>query len=163
RPPGPRVADLGVGPVRGLPGAAAWALRRGDPVRRGDAHGHRAAGTGAQQHPAGPRPRARLHAHGRRHGDDRLRRRHADRRPRPPPVTAGSPLLRLVPPRRLAPLSRPSASPTPSVVLMGVVLGHGADADPAATTAPAIHESLATAREAGRELAVIVSCVGTAG
>lgn len=50
-----------------------------------------------------------------------------------------------------------------SVVLMDVVLGHGADVDPAASIAPAIRDALSTAGNAGHDLAVIVACVGTSG
>lgn len=59
---------------------------------------------------------------------------------------------------RLEHLAKVAADPAVGVVLMDVVLGHGSDADPAATLAPAIRD----AREA-RDLAVVIACVGTAG
>jgi len=60
-------------------------------------------------------------------------------------------------------LASTAAETSTSVVLMDVVLGHGADADPAASTAPHIREALESARAAGREIAIVVSCVGTNG
>lgn len=77
-------------------------------------------------------------------------------------MTAGRPHPMIDPTIRLEHLARTAKDPDTSVVLMDVVLGHGADADPAATIAPAIRAALAEAREAGRELAVLVACVGTA-
>ncbi|MEZ5091622.1 hypothetical protein [Nocardioides sp.] len=59
---------------------------------------------------------------------------------------------------RLEHLARVAADPETAVLLLDVVLGHGAQADPAADLAPAI----AAARE-GRSLPVVVACVGTAG
>jgi FdrA protein len=44
-----------------------------------------------------------------------------------------------------------------------VVLGHGADPDPAVSLAPAVRAARATAAADGRELAVVVSLCGTAG
>src|SRR5699024_2047577 len=58
-------------------------------------------------------------------------------------------------------LANTAGEATTSVVLMDVVLGHGADADPAASTAPHIREALQRARANGRDLAIIISCVGT--
>lgn len=58
-------------------------------------------------------------------------------------------------------LAATAGEATTSVVLMDVVLGHGADAAPAASTAPHIREALQSARSAGRDLAIIISCVGT--
>jgi FdrA protein len=57
---------------------------------------------------------------------------------------------------RLEHLARAAADPETGVLLLDVVLGHGAEPDPAALLAPAI----AGAR-ASRELPVVVSCVGT--
>lgn len=76
-------------------------------------------------------------------------------------MTAGRPHPMIDPTIRLEYLARTAQDPATSVVLMDVVLGHGADADPAATTAPAIRAALEAARGAGRELAVLVACVGT--
>lgn len=47
------------------------------------------------------------------------------------------------------------------VVLLDVVLGHGAHPDPAAAHAPVVRDALAAARGAGRDLDVVVSLVGT--
>lgn len=58
-------------------------------------------------------------------------------------------------------LARTAREGDASVVLLDVVLGHGAEADPAATLAPAIASAITTARGDGRELAVVVACLGT--
>jgi FdrA protein len=50
-----------------------------------------------------------------------------------------------------------------AVLLLDVVLGHGAAVDPAGDVAPAIEAARAAARAAGRGLAVVASVVGTAG
>jgi FdrA protein len=57
---------------------------------------------------------------------------------------------------RLEHLARVAADPATGVVLLDVVLGHGAEADPAGSLAPAI-----AAARAERDLPVVVSCVGT--
>ena len=49
------------------------------------------------------------------------------------------------------------ADPTTAVLLLDIVLGHGAMDDPAGALAPAIEEGLAQARESGREVAVITT------
>ncbi|QYJ02889.1 hypothetical protein KUV85_11140 [Nocardioides panacisoli] len=59
---------------------------------------------------------------------------------------------------RLEHLSRAAADPETGVLLLDVVLGHGAESDPAASLAPAIREA-----RAQREIPVVVACVGTAG
>ncbi|HEU4913513.1 MAG TPA: FdrA family protein [Actinomycetes bacterium] len=51
---------------------------------------------------------------------------------------------------------------SPGVLLMDVVLGHGAHPDPAAELAPAIESALAAARDAGHDLAVVVSLCAAA-
>ncbi|MGO1165567.1 MAG: DUF1116 domain-containing protein, partial [Janibacter sp.] len=76
-------------------------------------------------------------------------------------MTAGRAHPMIDPTIRLEHLAKTAQDPTASVVLMDVVLGHGADADPAATAGPAIRDALATARADGRDLAVLVACVGT--
>jgi FdrA protein len=48
------------------------------------------------------------------------------------------------------------------VLLLDVVLGHGAHADPASELAPAIADARRRAADAGRDLAVVVSLCGTA-
>ncbi|MGH8777294.1 MAG: FdrA family protein [Jiangellaceae bacterium] len=64
---------------------------------------------------------------------------------------------------RAARLVDEGADPTCAVVLLDVVLGHGAHPDPAAELEPAIRQARATAAGGGRDLAVVVSLVGTAG
>ncbi|WP_205855701.1 hypothetical protein [Phytoactinopolyspora endophytica] len=56
-----------------------------------------------------------------------------------------------------------AGDPTCSVLLLDVVLGHGAHPDPAAELGPVIGEAQLTAARDGRELPVVVSLVGTAG
>ena len=48
-----------------------------------------------------------------------------------------------------------------AVVLLDVVLGHGAHEDPAGELVPALGEAQRSAREAGRELAIVASACGT--
>jgi FdrA protein len=62
---------------------------------------------------------------------------------------------------RLEHLSRAAADPDTAVLLLDVVLGHGAEPDPAATLAPAVARARERARETGRDLPVVVACVGT--
>ncbi|EID55992.1 succinyl-CoA synthetase subunit alpha [Saccharomonospora xinjiangensis] len=57
---------------------------------------------------------------------------------------------------RLDHLAKVAADPDTAVVLVDVVLGHGAEPDPAATLAPAI----AAARQQ-RQVPIVVTCVGT--
>jgi FdrA protein len=54
-------------------------------------------------------------------------------------------------------------SPQTGVLLLDLVLGHGAHPDPAAPLAAAIREARATAHAAGRRLLAVASVVGTAG
>ena len=75
-------------------------------------------------------------------GDDRL--------------TAGRPHPMIDPTLRLERFAREAADPSVGVVLLDVVLGHGADPDPAASLAPAV-------RAARDDVAVVVSLCGTAG
>jgi FdrA protein len=79
-------------------------------------------------------------------------------------VTTGSPAGRphpmIDPTLRLERLAQEAADPAVAVVLLDVVLGHGADPDPAASLAPAVRAALAAA---GRDLAVVVSLCGTDG
>lgn len=66
---------------------------------------------------------------------------------------------------RLEQIAREAASADASgrVLLLDVVLGHGAHPDPAAELAPALASAIATARAVGRDLAAVVSLCGTAG
>jgi FdrA protein len=54
-----------------------------------------------------------------------------------------------------------AADPTVAVLLVDVVLGFGAHADPAAELAPVLSEAQHTAQAAGRHLAIIAVVVGT--
>ena len=54
-----------------------------------------------------------------------------------------------------------AADPETAVILLDVVLGHGAHADPASELAPAIRQALDLARQQGRHLDVIAVVVGT--
>jgi succinyl-CoA synthetase alpha subunit len=56
-----------------------------------------------------------------------------------------------------------AADPTAGVLLLDVVLGHAAHPDPAAELAPAIRAAHERATADGREVAVVVSLVGTSG
>lgn len=62
---------------------------------------------------------------------------------------------------RLEHLARAARDPRTAVVLMDVVLGHGAEPDPAGLLAPAVAAAVAEATSAGRHLRVVVACVGT--
>lgn len=62
---------------------------------------------------------------------------------------------------RLDYLARTVADPATAAILMDVVIGHGSEADPAAALAPAITQAIAAARESGRDLPVVVACIGT--
>ncbi len=78
-------------------------------------------------------------------------------------MTQGRPHPMIDPTIRLEHLSKVAANPKVRVVLMDVVLGHGADADPAGSLAPAIKAAHETAQADGRELSIVLSCVGTSG
>lgn len=77
--------------------------------------------------------------------------------------TAGRPHPMIDPTLRLALLGEQAADPAVSVVLLDVVLGHGADPDPALTLAPAIRGAIESAAHGGRALSVVVALCGTAG
>ena len=49
------------------------------------------------------------------------------------------------------------------MLLLDVVLGYGANADPAGELAPALADAARTARDDGRQLALVVSLCGTDG
>jgi FdrA protein len=63
---------------------------------------------------------------------------------------------------RLERIGVEARDPACAVLLLDVVLGHGADPDPAARLAPAISDARRTAAADGRDLAVVVSLCGTA-
>ena len=73
-------------------------------------------------------------------------------------LTAGRAHPMIDPTLRLEHLARVATDASTAVVLMDVVLGHGAEADPSASLAPAIR---AARDSAGRDLPVVVACVGT--
>jgi succinyl-CoA synthetase alpha subunit len=62
---------------------------------------------------------------------------------------------------RLDRIAAEAADPAVTVLLLDVVLGHGAHPDPASELAPAIDEARSAAPAAGRELAVVVSLCAT--
>lgn len=62
---------------------------------------------------------------------------------------------------RLRRLRQEAADPEVSLILLDVVLGEGAHADPAGELAPAISRAIEEAREGGRELDVAVVVIGT--
>jgi FdrA protein len=64
---------------------------------------------------------------------------------------------------RLERIAQEAADPACAVLLMDVVLGYGANADPAYELAPAIAGARETARARGRDLAVVVSLCGSRG
>lgn len=64
---------------------------------------------------------------------------------------------------RLERIAAEAAREDTRVLLLDVVLGHGAHADPASELAPAIADARARATEAGRDLAVVVSLCGSSG
>ncbi|MGZ4596840.1 MAG: FdrA family protein [Actinomycetes bacterium] len=63
---------------------------------------------------------------------------------------------------RVARIAEEAADPGCAVLLLDVVLGYGANADPAAELAPAIAAARARAADDGRDLAVVVSLIGSA-
>ena len=62
---------------------------------------------------------------------------------------------------RLDHLARTAADPATAAILLDVVLGHGSEGDPAAALAPAIAQAIAAARKSGRDIPVVVACIGT--
>jgi FdrA protein len=62
---------------------------------------------------------------------------------------------------RMERIAREAADPTCGVLLLDLVLGHGAHPDPAGELADAVRSARATAHAAGRALPVVVSLTGT--
>lgn len=58
-------------------------------------------------------------------------------------------------------LAKEAADPETAVILLDIVLGHGAHADPASVMAPAIGAAHETARRAGRRIAIVGFVCGT--
>ena len=76
--------------------------------------------------------------------------------------TLGRPHPMIDPTVRLALLTDQAEDPEVSVVLLDVVLGHGAEPDPARRLAPAVAAAIDTAEADGRVLSVVVCLCGTA-
>ncbi len=76
-------------------------------------------------------------------------------------LTGGRAHPMIDPSLRLEHLDRAVDDSHTALILMDVVLGHGAEADPAASLAPAIASALARAHGAGRDIAIVIACVGT--
>ena len=74
-------------------------------------------------------------------------------------MTVGRAHPMIDPTLRLDALAEAAADPGTAALLLDVVLGHGAQDDPAADLAPAIRE----ARRAGGDLPVVLACIGTDG
>ncbi len=77
--------------------------------------------------------------------------------------TVGRPHPMIDPRLRNETIEETAADPTVAVILLDVVLGTGAHADPAGVLVPAIENAQATARAAGRRVAVVASVCGTEG
>jgi FdrA protein len=65
------------------------------------------------------------------------------------------------PAARIAEIGRAAADPGTAVILLDVVLGHGAAADPAGDLAPALEAGRRSARAHGRDIALVATVVGT--
>ncbi len=76
-------------------------------------------------------------------------------------LTGGRAHPMIDPTLRLDHLARQAADPQTGCLLMDVVLGHGAEDDPAGSLAPAVRQAIESARAEGRELPVVIACVGT--
>ncbi len=77
-------------------------------------------------------------------------------------LTVGRAHPMIDPTLRLDALAEAGADPRVRVVLLDVVLGHGAHPDPAAAHAPAVRAAIDAAAADGRVLHVVVTLVGTA-
>ncbi|CAN5650495.1 acyl-CoA synthetase FdrA [soil metagenome] len=62
---------------------------------------------------------------------------------------------------RIKRLHQEAADPETAIILLDVVLGDGAHADPASELAPAIGDAIASAQQAGRHLQIVAVVVGT--
>jgi FdrA protein len=76
-------------------------------------------------------------------------------------LTTGRPHPMIDQTLRLERIAQEAADPSCAVLLLDVVLGYGAHRDPASELAPSIEAARETARRAGRDLAVVVSLVGS--
>jgi FdrA protein len=77
--------------------------------------------------------------------------------------TVGRPHPMIDPRLRNEHLTAAAADPSTAVILLDVVLGHGANADPAGALASAIQAARADAAREGRRFAVVASVCGTSG
>jgi FdrA protein len=77
-------------------------------------------------------------------------------------LTVGRAHPMIDPTLRLDAITAAADDPRVRVLLLDVVLGHGAHSDPASAHAPAIEQALATARSLGHDLDVVVTLVATA-
>lgn len=77
--------------------------------------------------------------------------------------TAGRPHPMIDPSARVQPVLEAGARPDVGVLLVDLVLGHGASADPATPLAEAVVTARSTAAADGRELVVVGSVCGTTG
>jgi len=75
--------------------------------------------------------------------------------------TLGRPHPMIDPTERLAAIARAAKDPTVAVLLLDVVLGFGAHADPAGVLVPAIRAAQATAKRNGRVLPIVCFVCGT--
>jgi succinyl-CoA synthetase alpha subunit len=78
-------------------------------------------------------------------------------------LTVGRAHPMIDPSLRLEAIRQAAADERVGVLLLDVVLGHGAHADPAAGLAPVLRDAIGTARAAGRRLDVVVSLTATSG
>lgn len=62
---------------------------------------------------------------------------------------------------RLRRLAKEASDPRVAVIVLDIVLGHGAHPDPASELGPAVEEALSRARRKGRHLSVVVCVTGT--
>jgi FdrA protein len=76
-------------------------------------------------------------------------------------MTVGRAHPMIDPTLRLEQMVRAADDPSTAVLLLDVVLGHGAQEDPAADLAPAIRSAIRCAFDAGRALPVVIACIGT--
>jgi len=78
-------------------------------------------------------------------------------------LTQGRPHPMIDPSLRIDRIHQEGADATCAVLLLDLILGHGAHLDPAGELAEAITEAKTSARQRGRELPVVISLIGTAG
>jgi FdrA protein len=94
-------------------------------------------------------------------GDDRSAEGHAMVDFGDDALTQGRPHPMIDQRTRIERLELEAADPDVRVLLLDVVLGYGAHPDPASELAPAVAAALTTARDSGRDLAVVVSLCAT--